>query len=191
MNPFSTPKPDWLDSLIDGTYPCKSCPYSTDIKDHLKIHTKTYHNKEYQEHYILYMECNGSIDGRNDLNDLISNHDIDCTGGQSAYEDGDLKEFGDQLVIAARQTGVGLYRVLRMYDPGLGLIFDDWWVNGGIKAGVFQEYQLPDDVIATWDKEEDSDSDSRSGYLTITQVSPESFESQSESQSEERMNIRL
>lgn len=67
--------------------------------------------------------------------------------GQTAYEDGDLNMFGQELVDASRITGVKLYRALRIHDPGLGLCFYEKWVDAGIKACVFEKYDLPDDVI--------------------------------------------
>jgi hypothetical protein len=146
---FRTP-PVWLNGDDDGEYDClnKNCDFSTDNEEYLNKHTEMFHNKE--RDMILYMCCAESIDGRNALNNMISNsfQPIDCTGGQAAFEDGDLKEFGDALVKASRETGYKLYDVYRMYDPGLGLIFDDWWVQAGVKAGTFKKYKIPDDVKA-------------------------------------------
>lgn len=47
-----------------------------------------------------------------------------------------------------------------MFDPGLGLDFPMWWVNAGVEAGVFERYQIPDDVQAHWGDDEQSNDDS-------------------------------
>ena len=52
------------------------------------------------------MECDGSIDGRDTLNYMITAKWIDCTGGQSAYQDGNLETFGTELVNASRTSNV-------------------------------------------------------------------------------------
>lgn len=151
--------PIWLNGDDDGEYDCpnKNCDFSTDDEEYLNKHTEMFHNKE--QDMILYMCCTESIDGRNALNNIISDsfQPIDCTGGQAAFEDGDLKKFGDALVKASRKTGYKLYDIYRMYDPGLGLIFDDWWIQAGVKAGTFKKYKIPDDVKAPlYNKDSDS-----------------------------------
>lgn len=138
-------KPEWVDTDPSGTMKCQSCTYFTSNWDHLQKHTQTYHPEDGLG-MILYMECTGSIDGRNAINEMVSVSPIDCTGGQSAYEDDDLEKFGRELVKASRATGYKIGRVYRMADPGLGLDFPQWWVEGGLKAGVFQQYVLPLDV---------------------------------------------
>lgn len=148
-------KPEWVDSKEEGLFQCPECFYSTDREEHLRKHAEAYHPED--PSYILYMTCDGSIEGRNELNERVSAQWIDCTGGQAAYEDGDLYELGEELVEASREIGVGVYHVYRMYDPGLGLEFPMWWVHGGIKAGVFEEYKLPEDVIPSSDDEDPID----------------------------------
>lgn len=106
------------------------------------------------------MCCNGSIEGRNALNDRVSAKWIDCTGGQAAYEDGDLEELGEELVEASRETSVKIFHVFRMFDPGLGLDFPMWWVEGGIKAKIFSQYKLPDDVVASLNDSSESEENS-------------------------------
>jgi hypothetical protein len=142
---FFQPKPKWIDS-IDGQFNCQSCVYKTSESEWLQTHIKCYHSEEMS--MVLYMECSGSIEGRNLLLQSTDAQSIDCTGGQAACADGNLETFGEQLVQAARDHNIKLYRVCRMGDPGLGLMFPDWWVDGGIEAGVFAEYVLPVDVDA-------------------------------------------
>jgi hypothetical protein len=144
---FISPKPDWLDGVIDGNCKCDSCEYETNDSQHLGKHNDMYHNDKIGENMILYMQCDGLSDGRNKINNLISARWIDCTGGQSAYENGNLNQFGDELVIASRATGIKIYHAYKMADPGLGLDFPQWWIDGGVKAGVFQKYELPKDVL--------------------------------------------
>jgi hypothetical protein len=143
------PKPQWLDSIENGNLHCKKCSYKTDCAEFLHEHLDTYHQRP-KPAMILYLECDGSIDGRNALVDSVTatggGDAIDCTGGQAAFEDGDLQQFGKQLVKASRNTGVRLCRVLRMFDPGVGLNFAPWWIEGGLQAGVFQAFRLPKDV---------------------------------------------
>lgn len=69
------------------------------------------------------------------------------SGGQAAFKDGNLTTFGRELVCVSRETGKKLYYVVRMHDTGLGLCFDNKWLENGIKYGVFQKYDLPDDVV--------------------------------------------
>lgn len=137
-------KPDWVDSKIDGELICKSCTYKSDSEEFLAAHVEKYHTCD--QEMILYMGCTGSIEGRSNLVDGVDAQWMDMTGGQAAFHDGDLKTFGDQLVAGAREHGLKLYHVVRMHDPGLGLEFPWWWVEAGVKAGVFQQYELPEDV---------------------------------------------
>lgn len=137
-------KPLWADTNPSGKHSCDECPYKTDSQDFLEEHSKRYHHDN--TNYILYMGCTGSINGRNELEHRVSARYIDMTGGQAAFHDGDLKEFGDDLVAASRETGHKLYHVYRMHDPGLGLDFPQWWVDTGVALEIFQQYQLPEDV---------------------------------------------
>jgi len=126
---------------------CDYCNYETHHQEYLEKHKSAYHN---DSNMILYMACEGSLDARNTLIDEIETkgfEDIDCTGGQAAFEDGDLNHFGKALVKAARKHNIKLYQVSRMKDPGMGLIFPDWWFKAGVEAGLFEEYSLPDDVL--------------------------------------------
>lgn len=127
-------------------YPCLYCKFTTHKQDLLTTHYHNYHNNERE--FILYLECTGSIEGRNTFNEAVDVEPIDCTGGQAAFEDGDLKHFAQQAIANARATGYKLYGIYRMYDPGLGLCFTNEWLQGGIKAGTFTKYLLPEDVQA-------------------------------------------
>ena len=98
---------------------------------------------------ILYFATSGSLEGRNTLLDYVSSPFIDCTGGQCACEDGDLQQFGDELVKGARETGYKIYHIYRMQDPGLGLDIDRELVKKELKSGFYQSYKVPDDVLAT------------------------------------------
>jgi hypothetical protein len=170
------PKPEWVDSIDDGKFECDKCSYKSNSDDNLGQHTTTYHNENTQ--MILYMNCDGSIEGRNELNNSISAKWIDCTGGQAAYEDGDLQEFGDELVMASRNTGHKIYCVFRMHDPGLGLDFPGWWIQGGLNAGVFQQYEVPDDVHSSInDKHSDNKSESATESATESETESETITS--------------
>lgn len=120
-------------------YWCPNC--KCQIHETLKQHLAWYHRR-----FVLYFECNGSLDERNTLADQITFSPIDMTGGQAVFEDGDLQSFGDQLVCAARGSGIKFYRICRMVDPGLGLCFPESWLINGIAYGVFQEYHIPADL---------------------------------------------
>jgi hypothetical protein len=140
------PKAEWVTSDETGEFVCKDCSYTSSNAEFLKKHIDSYHEGEHS--FVLYMTCEGSIDGRNELLQLVDFNYIDCTGGQAACDDGDLQTFGDQLVNASQKTGHKLFQVYRMYDPGLGLDFPQWWFDAGLDAGVFEKYDLPTDVDA-------------------------------------------
>lgn len=144
-------KPEWVDSVDDGQISCEHCSYKTNSDDFLAKHKEKYHDDNCR--FVLYMACNGSLEGRNMINNNISAKWIDCTGGQTAYVDGDINVFGQELVEASRRTGVKLYHAYRMHDPGLGLDFPQWWVDAGLMYGVFEKYDLPDDVLVPEDVE--------------------------------------
>lgn len=151
-------KPLWLDGLCEtssagklcngclaDTLQCEHCPYETSHEDYLKKHTEVYHSNL---DMVLYMSCPG-LESRNTLIDAIEKKGfkaIECTGGQTTFEDGNLNKFGKALVKAARKHHIKLYQVYRMYDPGLGLEFTSWWLQAGVQARVFEEYPIPDDV---------------------------------------------
>lgn len=158
-------KPAWADTDPTGELSCSKCRYKSNSEEFLQQHTARYHPSNRVPSFILYMGCSGSLDGRNTLSDRVSAQYIDMTGGQAAFEDGDLIEFGDELVAASRDTGYKLYGVYRMHDPGLGLDFPDWWVQTGVELGIFQQYNLPVDVIATGNEnhnEEDNEEEGES-----------------------------
>jgi hypothetical protein len=151
-------KPEWVDSDENGEFKCDHCSYKNS-EEFLQIHIQEYHTNH---NMVLYMDCNGSIEGRDVLNDCIDAEWIDCTGGQAAYKDSDLQKFGEQLVRAARDNNIKLFNVLRIQDPGLGLDFPSWWVEAGIEAGVFERYDIPDDVKWTendgeWGEDDEKD----------------------------------
>jgi len=153
-------KPEWVDSVEDGDVTCDKCPYKTTKEEHLEEHAKRYHpivpKEKGKMNYVLYMECSGSLEGRNTLADGVSRPWIDMTGGQAAFHDGELKTFGDELVAVSREFGYKLYCVYRVFDPGLGLDFPMWWVKAGVECGVFQEYELPEDVKPAKSEENES-----------------------------------
>lgn len=151
-------KPAWVDSDSNGHNACDKCTYKTNSEEFLKEHAKRYHDDNAS--FILYMACTGSIEGRNTLADAVSASYsyIDMTGGQAAFEDGDLQTFGDELVAASRESGYKIYHAYRMHDPGLGLDFPQWWIDTGVALGIFQQYELPEDVkVKNEDKEEDNE----------------------------------
>lgn len=56
---------------------------------------------------ILYFDCNQSLDGRNAIADHLAKFGfqwMDMTGGQAAFEDGDLESFGNHIVEFARKV---------------------------------------------------------------------------------------
>ncbi len=129
---------------------CEECSFETNTQEKLEKHIETYHYvKIIKPTFILYFECEGSIDGRNRLTRNIPNVNIDSTGGQAAFEDGDLDKFGKDLTCASRRTGIKIYRAMRIHDPGLGLCIDESWLEEGLECGIFEEYDFPDDVFAT------------------------------------------
>lgn len=80
-------KEDWVDSIDDGEIACKSCRYRTNTQEHLDQHTNKYHPKDgvTDDMFVYYMDCNGSIEGRNVLCEYVDVQWIDCTGGQAAF----------------------------------------------------------------------------------------------------------
>ena len=100
---------------------------------------------------ILYFECNRSLFGRNAIADHLSQYGfegIDFTGGQAAFEDGDFETFGKQIIEYARNENIGMHHILRIDDPGLGLMFRPQWVKDGVDSGRFQRCEIPKDVYA-------------------------------------------
>ena len=144
-------KPEWIDPDEDGEFECDNCAYKSNNEEYLKSHQKSYHNDKTP--FILYMCCQGSIDERNIFEQAVTVEYIDCTGPQAAFHDGDLQQFGNELVQCARDNDLKLYCIYRMYDPGLGLMINPYWLKGGLDAGVFTEYSIPDDVKANDDQE--------------------------------------
>ena len=143
-------KPEWVDHDMYGRVFCNKCFYQTSCDNYLQLHMKTFHERD--GNYILYFECE-DFDGRYTIIDHNNKFEpIDCTGAQAAFEDGDLKEFGDALIDTSRQTGVKLLKICRMKDPGLGLLFPSWILEAGIKMGIYQNYEIPDDCGLNDDK---------------------------------------
>lgn len=103
-------------------------------------------NQQEEQNKRLYFDCNGSLEGRNLIEDAVSVRYVDCTGGQAAFEDGNLQVFGQEVIAAARKHNIKIYKILRMDDPGLGLMFTDEWVQDGLSSGRFQAYPIPKDV---------------------------------------------
>lgn len=122
---------------------CEHCLFKTTLQTKLEEHKNSYHQ---DGEFILYFACK-SLNNRNKLMKNVTAQWIDCTGGQAAFKDGDLITFGRELVNTSRKTGAKLYYAVRMHDPGLGLCFEEDWLNDGIKYGIFQKYDLPDDVV--------------------------------------------
>lgn len=135
-----------LEGHDDGKLKCNECTFKTNDDKYMQKHNR-FHNKSVP--YILYMATSGSLVGRNTIIDNISATNIECTGGQAAFEDNmSLQQFGDEIVAASRNTGVKIYVVAKIHDPGLGLVVFDQWIKAGVSAGVFKEYELPKDVDA-------------------------------------------
>jgi hypothetical protein len=96
---------------------------------------------------ICYVECNGSLDGRNLLIDGFEY--IDCTGGKAAVECTSLLEFGDTLVERCRANpGLKLFWVCRMRYPGMGLCITRNEIITGIELGYIIPYEIPEDLRA-------------------------------------------
>lgn len=140
-------KPNWVDGDKNGTIKCKYCKYKTNTEDSMMKHAY-YHNGN---SFILYFECDGLLEGRNAIaRDLENDFEwIDMTGGQVAFKDGDFKLFCEKVIKSARAHNVKLYHVTRMHDPGIGLCVFDWWIDGGVKAGVFTNKKIPKQLIAS------------------------------------------
>jgi hypothetical protein len=136
-----TSKKTWVDSDPSGTLLCTDCGYKTNDEEFLKTHRTQFHDEDMS--MILYMDCSGSLYGRNTIVEGVSNNFIDCTGGQAAFEDGSLQEFGDEVMAVAKEHNITVYNIVRMRDPGLGLMFSYQWVDAGINAGAFQRYEIP------------------------------------------------
>ncbi len=145
---FGPPKPAFIGTIEDGEFGCDKCTYKTNNEEHLKEHSECYHPviEEGQNPFILYFQCDGSLNGRNSLAGGVSVSYLDMTGGQAAFEDGDLTQFGTELVLASRASGYKIYNVYRMHDPGLGLMLINWLIDEGLELGIFEEYELPEDV---------------------------------------------
>lgn len=135
-------KEDWVDSDPTGEFSCDNCAYRSSKEEWLTTHRQRYHHPDMS--MIFYFDCDGSIDGRGAILDHVSAKWIDCTGGQAACEDdGDFDRFAEEVSEASKETGIQVYNILHIADPGLGLEFPGWWVDAGIAAGVFKRVQAP------------------------------------------------
>lgn len=160
-------KPPWVDGDDNGQHKCRHCSYSSHDVDFLKEHTDCYHpGPPISDLYALYLKCEASLGRNKVLSGMVSANEIGTIfeeiGSKGKlkefveFDDDDLKQFGDELVQASRETGIKLIRVFRAYQAGIDS--PDWWVDAGIKAGVFQEYTIPEEVVA---KEDDDETGSR------------------------------
>ena len=142
--------PEWYSKLAAARrlkeMKCGWCSFKTFDGNALRKHHIEVPHKELAK--VLYVECKG-FKHRSAMMDRVPFQYLDATGRTVIFEEnGDLKQMGDQLVDVCRKFGYKVRRVLRMYDPGLGIDFPDWWVPEGLKAGVFEEYPVPDDIKA-------------------------------------------
>ena len=85
---------------------------------------------------VLYF-CANSLPNRNRLVNELEEHgynSIDCTGGQAAFEDGDLGQFAEIILGFARsqEPPIDVIAVFRMPDPGIGLFVNDNWIQRGL-----------------------------------------------------------
>eukprot|EP00966_Prymnesium_polylepis_P030644 713319-Prymnesium_polylepis.2 len=86
---------------------------------------------------ILYFRVD-SLDKRNLLVEKLAEdgfNAIDCTGGQAAFEDGDLKKIAEIILGFARtqEPPIDVVAVdFRMPDPGLGLFVSDSCIRQGL-----------------------------------------------------------
>jgi hypothetical protein len=134
---------DFFTHNPDGEHACASCKYHTTRDEYLKQHNETFHGGHPM---ILYIEME-SFDDRSIVLDEIEGFPwIDATGCQCAFEDGDLKTFGDAIVEIASRMDLKIGRILRMVDPGLGLMFSEEWVEAGLFSGTFSEYEIPKEL---------------------------------------------
>jgi hypothetical protein len=91
---------------------------------------------------ILYfcVEGENSIDQRNLLIDALEHHgfnNIECSGGQAAFDDGDLEEFTEIVLGTAREQNppIDVQAIFRLNDPGLGMVVGDVHVLEGLASG--------------------------------------------------------
>ena len=85
---------------------------------------------------VLYF-CANSLPNRNRLVNELDEHgynSIDWTGGQAAFEDGDLDRFAEIILGFARaqEPPIDVVAVFRMPDPGMGLFVNDNWIRQGL-----------------------------------------------------------
>ena len=131
-------KPYWVDSTDNGKIKCNHCSYRTNLQDNLTLHDSAYHKSK---KYILYLECDCNDTTFKDKQDLIINIEgfewIETAGLRSAFRDGDIEAFEKEVIKTSIKTGAKYIRILRILDPGIGLMVAEWWLNGGLKAGEF------------------------------------------------------
>ena len=123
-----------------GEHACTKCEYRTTKNEYLDLHEATFHAGHPM---ILYIEMDSFEDRSVILDEIEGFPWLDATGCQCAFDDGDLKEFGDAVVEIAARKNLKIGRILRMMDPGLGLMFSEEWVEAGLFSGTFTEYDVP------------------------------------------------
>ena len=91
---------------------------------------------------ILYFRVEGdvSIHQRNLLIDALGQHgfnNIECSGVQAAFEDGDIEEFTEIVLVTARAQDppIDVQAIFRLNDPGLGMTVGDVHVLEGLASG--------------------------------------------------------
>ena len=100
---------------------------------------------------ILYFRVVGdnSIDQRNLLIDALKHHgfnNIEGSGGQAAFDDGDLEEFTEIVLGTAREQNppIDVQAIFRLNDPGLGMGVCDVIVLEGLASG---DVEIPNSSI--------------------------------------------
>ena len=131
-------EPPWLDGTPDGPLACPQCCYRCADEQHLASHVRSYHC---EAAYCLVLEHSGGAAAQQDLWLRLEQAGwvlLDARAGLLAFEDGDLAQFAQHAIQAAREPLVR--RILRLHDPGYGVPLEEGWIRGGLAAGVFQSY---------------------------------------------------
>ena len=121
--------------------------------------------------YILYFHVSGSLESRNKVCRHLRQFgfgEIDCTGGQAAFEDGDFNKFQFEVRTFCKQNDIGIKFICRCEDFGLGLMISNRRIDAQLYHNAmtlpkgakllppptpfpFDYYSivLPDDIIQT------------------------------------------
>lgn len=91
--------------------------------------------------YLLYVNCDDRLALEKAL--IGSYKFIDGAGtNQIAFRDGDLNTFGNNVMKVATENNIVIRRILRIPDPGLGLVLLKEDIVKGIADGTIQEFVL-------------------------------------------------